>query len=152
MTKFRVDFEFSTDGNRTYWLPLALEAPNLSAAEDLATKFKVGLSQKFEVQQFGPAYENSALSARLRKAGEGYRSAKIERLYVNEHRFVVIEGISSLTVYENFEIAALASGEVLPGDEEIIARIRRREFPARLIRGEDVGNVNEVLVINVLAP
>ena len=51
MAKFRVDFEFTAGENRTYWLPLALEAPNLGRAEELAQKFKRGLSQKFEVQQ-----------------------------------------------------------------------------------------------------
>src|SRR4051794_37502810 len=152
MAKFRVDFEFTTGEKETYWLPLALEAPTLKLAEELAGKFKVGLEQKFEVQQFGPGYENSALAARLRKIGENYRSAKIGILHVNEHAFTEIDAIPVLTVDENFEIAALAAGEVLPGDQVIIARINQRIFPVRLIRAQDLENVDQVLVINVLAP
>lgn len=152
MERFLIDFEFSPHDGRVYWMPLGVQARDLAAARDIAARLYHGLSEKYEVAQWGPFLEGSTRYELLLEFRRGRRIGKPEIMEVNEYSFRTVPFDPDLTFDEHFELATIDVGDVLPEEQAIVTSMRNRRLPVRLVRDGDIKDIGETLVINVIMP
>ena len=151
MQKFFIDFEFETSIQTVYWFPLAIFAEDMSVAQEVAKKFHAGLSEKYQVKSFsGPVPIVTELNF---ESVEKYRTArsrgKVVALNVMEYSIREIQLDANLDFDEELEFELLESPAPF---EQTIATVRQAKFPVRVIRHNEFGLNNELLIINIVAP
>lgn len=153
MAPYTADFQFETTTHTLYWLPLRIEADTPAIAKDVFTRFHAGLAEKFNVQQaLGPFPYESYSSELVRDYRKEHRTGIPAVLNVVEYKLRPIANDPKLSFDDQLELIEIGPEDVLPGDEEIIARCRSRKVTVRKIRNGEIENLQELLVVNVVMP
>ncbi len=152
MKQYVVDYEFTTPGGQYYWLPLALHAVNGRKARQIAERFEHGLSEKYNAQMTGPYVVGSYAGSLLQELRNGRNKGKPEFLEVIEHCLRLVEFDSEMTFDEHVNLSIQAHGSPYPDEPEVIASVKHRTIPVRLIEEGDLDGIHSLLVINIISP
>jgi hypothetical protein len=152
MERFLVDFEFSTVDGRVYWMPIGIQAANINVAAEIATRLHHGLAEKYIVERWGPFPPGEYREELLLEFRRSRRVGKPEILEVNEFRFRNVPFDPELSFDDHLDLETLQAGQVLPGDQTIIASMKHRKLAVRLVSEGEIKRFGEILVINVIMP
>ena len=151
MKKYFVEYEFKSKLEKVYWFPMILHASSLEKAIELFKRFKKGLSERYEILfTSGPTLILEGLNSdRINQHVESRAHLKVCILNTNLWEMKSIKTDSELSFDEHtqLEIEKIGPLEQFP---ITLASGVRKNFPVRIVSGDDRMNFVEFLLIDVV--
>ena len=151
MKQFFMEFVFEGPLGSVYWFPLRIRTNDREQAAAVMTRFQNGIAGKYLIRNScGPIEDSGSVSTFLAAHCKSNARFQLRALDVNEYKLRTVKYDEQLTFEDHFELEMMNAKEVLPGDNEVLAKVKHRKFPVRVMEEGDIGKVPEILVINVI--
>lgn len=154
MNKYFIEFEFETNFNNKYWLPLFIEADNIEKAEEVYKRIKAGIQEQYSITNasFPKLYSENYNSEFIHDYINNNFRGDIKTLELNNWRFKDAMLNNNISFEKNLKLFSIDDMEDLE-NITVAETVSRHNFPVKIIKSnQDFKDIDEFLLINLVSP
>ncbi len=152
MDKYFIEIEFKSTFENTYWLPLFIEANSEDDANETYQRILTGIKEHYEIKRSSEPkpYKLGINSNFIDKYIDNRMTGKLETLELNQWNIKNVETETEINFNQSLNMIDL---DEKMSDTEVAKTLSRDIFPIKVIhKNEDLEDIEEFLLINVVAP